>query len=154
MKIRNSKLFKSFVRPVLEQHHAADGPDSAKKPGIVNSLVQSLINCAKLEVSLISITNATKDSFSMSIEGRITVTGAMSSTISPVEFDIMFNGSSFGKLMFPETKTGFWGADVSIKDQEVKILDMTIFKAYIRSVIVDEDICFQLNNGKCIVTSL
>lgn len=71
-----------------------------------------------------------------------------------MEVDLTFNGSPFGKVKLPGTKTSIWGAPVKIIDQRLHITDMTVFKAYVRSTIVDDDTSFRLDNGVCTIKSL
>lgn len=65
MLIGNSKLFLTYARPVL-QDLAPDNPDDpsatmAEAPGIMDSIIQYLINRSRLDVSLVKITDATEE---------------------------------------------------------------------------------------------
>lgn len=71
-----------------------------------------------------------------------------------MELDMTFNGVCFGKLKLPEVKTSIWGAKVLIQAQPVKILEVATFKAFVRSVIVNDSTRFQLENGECTIRSL
>lgn len=92
-------------------------------------------------------------SFCITIESRVTGTGPVCSTVSAVELELTFNGCCFGKLRLPEVKTSLWGTKVAIREQKLQILDMAVFKAYMRSVIINNDTCFQLENGECTIRS-
>lgn len=177
MIVGNSKLFLSYARPVL-QDLAADNPDEtsatmAEAPGIMDSIIQYLINRSRLDVSLVKITNATEEcvdpvkrnkrrrsfltdnsSFVVTIESRVTGTGPINSTISAMELDLTFNGFSFGKIHLPSIHTSLWGTKVNIYDQTIKITDMAIYKAFIRSILTDNETCFQLENGTCTIKAL
>ncbi|PNY28498.1 Uncharacterized protein TCAP_01568 [Tolypocladium capitatum] len=90
----------------------------------------------------------------ITVECRLTKTGPISSTMSSMVIELTFDGLCFAKMRLPEVKTSIWGTRVTVRDQRLEILDKTIFKAYLRSVIVDDDTNFQLENGECTVTAL
>lgn len=90
----------------------------------------------------------------MTIESRVSGTGPIGSNISAMDLDLTFNGFSFGKLHLPSVHTSLWGAKVTIPNQTIKITDMAIYKAFIRSVLVDTETCFQLENGTCTIKAL
>lgn len=71
-----------------------------------------------------------------------------------MDLDLTFNGFCFGRLTLPEIKTSMWGTDVVVEDQKVRITDMAIYKAFVRSVIVDNETSFQLENGICTIKAL
>lgn len=90
----------------------------------------------------------------ITVEYRLTKTGPISSAMSSMVLELTFNGFCFAKLTLPEVKTSIWGTQVTVRDQRLEILDRTTFKAYLRSIIVDDDTNFQLENGDCTVTAL
>lgn len=92
--------------------------------------------------------------YTISIESRVTGTGPINSTVSAMDLELVFNGDCFGKLSLPEFKTNFWGATVSILDQKIDILDMAAHKAFVRSVIVDDETSFLLENGTCTIKAV
>jgi hypothetical protein len=89
----------------------------------------------------------------MSIKSRVTGTGPISSTMSPMTVDLTFNGACFGKLNLPEVRTSPSGADVVIENQDTEVLDMAAFKAFVRSLMVDEKLVLKLDNGNCTITA-
>lgn len=93
-------------------------------------------------------------SFAITIESHVTGTGPIHSTISAMALDLTFNGFVFGKLHLPAIHTSIWGTKVTITNQTIKITDMAIYKAFIRSIIVDSETCFQLENGTCTIKAL
>ncbi|KPM37207.1 hypothetical protein AK830_g9373 [Neonectria ditissima] len=153
MNVSDSALFKEFARPILQPgtSHAMLG---RSPPGIMDSVLQRLIDRASLELSRISISHATEDSFSLAIETRINGTGPISSTISPMVLDLTFNDCAFGKLALPEVRTGFWGTKVVVPEQTINITDMATYRAFVRSIMVDDDTSFRLENGECTIRAL
>lgn len=71
-----------------------------------------------------------------------------------MDLDLTFNGFTFGKLRLPSVHTSFWGTKVTVTNQTIRVTDMAIYKAFIRSVIVDNETCFQLENGQCTIKAL
>ncbi|KAE9372658.1 hypothetical protein N431DRAFT_375921 [Stipitochalara longipes BDJ] len=114
----------------------------------MNAITQAILNQSILEVSLIKITNATKDSFLMTIESRVTNTGPFSATQSPMTVDMVGPTGIFGRLDLPEVKTKSGGTDILIPDQEIKIVSMTNYKAFVKSLMQDEELVMKLENGK------
>ena len=68
--------------------------------------------------------------------------------------DLIFNSSRFGHMRLPEIHTSVWGTTVLIMEQEVAVTDMTIYQAYVRSIITADETSFRLDNGKCNITAL
>ncbi|KAK7430547.1 hypothetical protein QQZ08_002839 [Neonectria magnoliae] len=153
MNISDSALFKDYARPIL-QPVTSQATLGRPPPGIMDSVLQRLVNYAKLDVSRISISHATENSFSLSIETSVKGTGPISSTVSPMALDLTFNGFVFGKLVLPEVRTSFWGTKVTVEEQTVTITDLTSFRAFVRSIMVDDDTSFQLENGECTIRAL
>ncbi|POR34150.1 Uncharacterized protein TPAR_05670 [Tolypocladium paradoxum] len=154
MMVASSVLFTTFARPILQYPFAPDHTSPPRLVAIMDSLIQYLLDRSRLEVSLIRITGATEDSCVVTVECRLTKTGPISSTMSSMVIELTFNGFCFAKMELPEVKTSIWGTQVTVRDQRLEILDKAIFKAYLRSVIVDDDTNFQLENGDCTVTAL
>lgn len=89
----------------------------------------------------------------MSIESRATGTGPVPSKIAPMEVDMVFGGACYGKLKLPEVNTSPSGCDVNIYDQKIAILNLDAFKAFVKSLMVDEKLTLTLDNGKCQITA-
>ncbi|KAF7540393.1 hypothetical protein G7Z17_g12197 [Cylindrodendrum hubeiense] len=153
MNVADSTLFKDYARPILRPE-TNDKMLGHSPPGIMSSVLQCLVNPSKLEVSRISIAHVSEDAFALAIESRVTGTGPISSTISPMVLDLTFNGSAFGKLALPKVRTSFWGTKVVVQEQVINITDMAIYRAFVRSIMVDDDTNFQLENGACTVRAL
>lgn len=62
MSLGNSDLFKAFARPALQLYYNnPDDPGDARQPAIMDTIIQYLLNRTRLEVSLVRITDATKE---------------------------------------------------------------------------------------------
>ncbi|KAK1986682.1 hypothetical protein LZ30DRAFT_685214 [Colletotrichum cereale] len=120
----------------------------------MDAITQAILNRSKLEVETIQISNPTADSFVMSIVSRVTGTGPMGATMSPMTVDMMFNGGCFGKLDLPEVKTKSGGTEVVVRDQVIKILDHNVFKAFVKAIMCDEKLVLHLDNGDCSIKAL
>ncbi|KAH7157088.1 hypothetical protein EDB81DRAFT_412921 [Dactylonectria macrodidyma] len=153
MNVADSTLFKDYARPIL-QPEASGKAQGRSSPSIMSSVLQCLVNPPKLEVSRIKLTYVSEDTFTMAIESRITGTGPISSTISPMVLDLTFNDFAFGKLALLEVRTRFLGTRVVVQEQNIAITDATTFRAFVRSIMVDNDTSFQLDNGTCTVRAL
>ncbi|CZS99727.1 uncharacterized protein RAG0_08036 [Rhynchosporium agropyri] len=90
----------------------------------------------------------------MSIESRVTNTGATSSSISAMELDLVGPEGAFGRVNLPVIKTNSAGVDVNIASQTIKITDKTAFKAFVTAVLRNEDLVLQLKNGKGTVKAM
>ena len=90
----------------------------------------------------------------MEIESRVTNTGPVSSTISPMTVDLVGPGGAFGKLDLPVIKTNSAGTDVNIPAQLIKITDKAAFKAFVTAILRDESLLLQLKNGKGTVKAM
>ncbi|KAB5585349.1 hypothetical protein GE09DRAFT_1209963 [Coniochaeta sp. 2T2.1] len=119
----------------------------------MDSVVQYILDRSHLEVTLIKITNATEESFVMSIESRATGTGPVPAKLAPMEVDLVFAGACFGKLKLPEVTTSPSGCDVNIYDQLIPVVDIVAFRAFVKSLMVDEKLSLTLDNGKCSITA-
>jgi hypothetical protein len=89
----------------------------------------------------------------MSIESRATGTGPVPAKLAPMEVDLVFGGTCFGRLKLPEVTTSPSGCDVNIYDQLISIVDLDAFKAFLRSLMHDEKLNLTLDNGKCTITA-
>ncbi|OIW25864.1 hypothetical protein CONLIGDRAFT_672795 [Coniochaeta ligniaria NRRL 30616] len=119
----------------------------------MDSVVQYILDRSHLEVTLIKINDATEDSFVMSIESRATGTGPVPAKLAPMEVDLVFGGACFGKLKLPEVNTSPSGCDVNIYDQLIRIVDIGAFKAFVKSLMLDEKLTLTLDNGKCSIAA-
>ncbi|KAG8669856.1 hypothetical protein FPOAC2_09197 [Fusarium poae] len=153
MNISDSPLFKKFARPVLvpEPHR---GRAFYSPLNIVDTFVQHLLDTAKLETTQFKISNATENSFCLSIQGRLVGTGTISSTIDAMEASLSFNGCSFGKVKLPQIQTSYWGVGFTVQEQRVNISNHAIYCNFVRSLIVDKDTCLQLQNSECTIRAL
>ena len=86
--------------------------------------------------------------FLMSIESRVKNTGPLGATQSEMTVDMVGAKGIFGRLVLPEVKTKSSGADVIITDQLIKIVDMENYKAFVKSIMQDENLILRLENGK------
>ncbi|KAF4983751.1 hypothetical protein FZEAL_903 [Fusarium zealandicum] len=153
MNISDSDLFKDYARPVLNPDPR---PGGVRCPpfGIMDTVMQHLLGLAKLQVSRIKISNATQDSFCLTIESRLSGTGPVSSTINATNVNLFFNGSSLGRMELPQIRAGFWGTKVLVKEQRIDIADIVNYRAFIRSLMVHEDTSLQLDDSQCTVKAL
>ena len=87
-------------------------------------------------------------SFLMTIESRVTNTGPFGATQSSMTVDMVGPTGIFGRLVLPEVKTKSGGTDVLIPDQEIKIVSMDNYKAFVKSLMQDEELVMKLENGK------
>lgn len=71
-----------------------------------------------------------------------------------MDLDLTFNGFTFGRIHLPSVSTSFFGTKVTIPRQTIQIADAAIYRSFIRSVIVDSETCFQLENGTCTIKAL
>ncbi|KAF2395557.1 hypothetical protein EJ06DRAFT_560635 [Trichodelitschia bisporula] len=120
----------------------------------MDSIVQYILNQSKLEVTLIKITNAGPNSFTMTIESRVTNTGPIGATQSPMTVDMIGPKGVFGRLNLPEVKTSSKGAQVNIPDQHIDIVDMDAYMAFVSSIQLDEKLTLRLDNGQGTITAL
>lgn len=137
----------------------------------MNSIVQGILNKSKLEIDHIKITNATKkyvlrfcltclnadciiSSFLMSLKGKATKIGVATATISAMTVDLVGPSGAFGRLQVPDIKMGSLGADISILNQEIRIIDMNAFTSFVRAVMQDDNLLLRLENGQTTVKSM
>jgi uncharacterized protein DUF3712 len=90
----------------------------------------------------------------MSIESKTTHTGPLPATLAPMTVDMVGPKGVFGKLDLPEVKTNSKGALVNVTDQPIKIIDMEAYKAFTKSIQLDEKLTMQLDNGKGTIKAL
>jgi len=120
----------------------------------MDAIVQAILNRSKLEVTLIKITDATADTFVISVESKTTETGPLGATLSPMTVDMIGPGGAFGKLDLPEVKTSSKGALVNVTNQTVKILDLQAYNAYTKALQLDEKFTMSLDNGAGTIKAL
>lgn len=113
----------------------------------MDAIVQAILNFSKLEVEHIRITNPTQNEFNMFITVRVTGTGPVGATMSPMLVDMVGAKGTFGKLQLPEVKTKSSGTVVDVPDQKIEILDMVAFLAFVESIQRDEKVTMMLDNG-------
>ncbi|CAM1503878.1 Fc.00g014690.m01.CDS01 [Cosmosporella sp. VM-42] len=152
MNVAGSALFKDFARPILQYGNVHGLPYSP--PSTMDSIIQYLLNRSKLEVTRVRISNPTEKTFTIGIECRVNGTGPVSSTISPMELDLMFNGDAFGKLKLPQVRTSFWGTKVVVEAQTIEIKNQLAYLMFMRSIFVDDETSFELENGECSITAM
>jgi hypothetical protein len=87
-------------------------------------------------------------SFLMTIESRVANTGPFSATQSSMTVDMVGPTGIFGRLVLPEIKTKSGGTDILIPEQVIKIVDMDNYKAFVKSLMKDENLILKLENGK------
>jgi len=120
----------------------------------MDSIVQAILNLSKLEVYLIKITQATADSFVMSIESKTTHTGPLPATLAPMTVDMVGPKGVFGRLDLPEVKTTSKGAVVNVNDQLIKITNQEAYLAFTKSIQIDEKLSMELDNGQGTIKAL
>ncbi|QDS72530.1 hypothetical protein FKW77_000279 [Venturia effusa] len=120
----------------------------------MDAIVQAILNLSKLEVSLIKIEDATPDTFMMTIESKVTNTGPVSATQSPLTVDMVGPAGIFGRLDLPEVKTRSSGTEVKIPAQLIKIIDHNAYQAFVKSIQLDEKLTLRLENGAGTIKAL
>ncbi|KAF5661083.1 ubiquitin ligase (Hul4) [Fusarium heterosporum] len=153
MLISNSPLFKEYARPVI-QSESSRGRALYSPFVVMDTVVQRLLNLAKLETTQFKISNVSKDSFDLTIESRLIGTGIISSTIHATDVNLSFNGYNSGKMMLPQIQTSFWGTKLVVWEQRVYITNHTVCHAFVRSLIVDDNTSLQLESKRCTVGAL
>ncbi|KAM0270984.1 hypothetical protein ACHAPA_003053 [Fusarium lateritium] len=153
MIVSDSPLFKEYARAALN-------PESRPARafyspfGVVDIVVQHLLDLAKLETTRFKISDATADSFNLAIEGRLVGTGTIPSTTDVTNASLSFNGFSFGKVRLPQIQTSFWGTNLAVLEQRIDITNSATCHAFVRSLIVDDDTSLQLESEECAVRAL
>lgn len=89
----------------------------------------------------------------MALVNRVTGTGPTSATMAPMVVDLVFGGVTWGKLQLPEIITSSGGTDVICEEQEIKILDQDAFRAFVKALMLDEELVLTLDNGDCKISS-
>jgi Protein of unknown function (DUF3712) len=84
----------------------------------------------------------------MTIESRVANTGPFPATQSPMTVDMVGPTGIFGRLVLPEIKTKSGGTDILIPEQEIKIISMTNYKTFVKSLMQDEELVLKLENGE------
>ncbi|KAI5466892.1 hypothetical protein BGZ63DRAFT_10668 [Mariannaea sp. PMI_226] len=148
MNIFDSPLFKDFARPLIQQRNVR--PTHHRSPaGIIDSIRSLLVARSELGVELCMISDATADSFRISIQYYVKSCGVGANAISPATSNMTFNGVSFGKLALPNARASFFGAQIKRHEQRVTITDMVTFQAFMRSLILNDETNFQLESVDC-----
>jgi hypothetical protein len=120
----------------------------------MDAIVQAILNFSKLEVQHIRITNPKQNEFNMFITVKVTGTGPVGSTMSPMLVDMIGAKGTFGKLQLPEVKTKATGVVIDVPDQKIEILDMDAFLAFVESIQLDKSVTMMLDNGKGTIKAL
>lgn len=89
----------------------------------------------------------------MALVNRVTNTGPTSATLAPMVVDLCFGGQAWGKLQLPEIVTASGGADIICAEQEVKITHQDSFRAFVKALMLDDELVLTLDNGDCQITS-
>lgn len=89
----------------------------------------------------------------MALVNRVTGTGPTSATMSPMVVDLVFGGVTWGKLQLPEVITSSSGTEIICEEQEIKILDQDAFRAFVKALMLDEQLVLTLDNGDCKISS-
>lgn len=89
----------------------------------------------------------------MSLVNRLTDTGPVSATMAPMIVDLCFGGHAWGKLQLPEVITASSGAEIIVAEQQVQITNQEAFRAFVRALMLDEELVLTLDNGDCHIAS-
>ncbi|KAM3510962.1 hypothetical protein MY11210_005428 [Beauveria gryllotalpidicola] len=120
----------------------------------MNAITQTILNNSKLEIDLIKITNATERRVANTLKGKTTKIGVAKATVSAMTVDLVGPRGAFGRLDVPEIKMGSFGADITIAEQQIAIIDMEAFKAFVASIMQDEQLVLRLEKGQATVKSM
>lgn len=88
----------------------------------------------------------------MSLLNRVTDTGPMGATLAEMDVDMVYKGEAWGKLSLPVVQTASGGADIVVTEQLVKITNLDAFKAFVKALMLDEELVLTLDNGDCLST--
>ena len=83
----------------------------------------------------------------MSLTSRVTKTGPVGATLTPMTVDMIGPAGCFGRLDLPEIKTSSKGATVQIDDQKITITDLDAFLAFVRAIQCNDQVALDLDNG-------
>ena len=83
----------------------------------------------------------------MSLMGHATKIGIVTATIAAMTVDLVGPAGIFGRLDIPVFKMGSFGGEIRVLNQVVRIIDMRAFKAFVKSIMQDEDLVLRLENG-------
>lgn len=67
--------------------------------------------------------------------------------------DLCFGGQAWGKLQLPEIVTNSSGTDIICAQQEIKITNQDAFRAFVKALMLDDELVLSLDNGDCHITS-
>ena len=90
----------------------------------------------------------------MSMDSWVANTGPTSSTMSPMDLDMAGPGGVFGRVHLPEIINKSSGTKVQVIDQQIKIINMEAFKAFVKSLIQDEALVLRLENGHATIKAM
>ncbi len=90
----------------------------------------------------------------MSMKGKATKIGVVTATISEMTVDLVGPSGTFGRLDVPTIKMGSFGADITIVDQMIRIVDMKAFEAFVQAIMRDESLVLRLENGQTTIKSM
>jgi hypothetical protein len=88
------------------------------------------------------------------MKGKASKIGVVTATISAMTVDLVGPGGTFGRLDVPAIKMGSFGANVTILDQVVSIVDMDALKAFVRAIMQNESLVLRLENGHATVKAM
>ena len=88
------------------------------------------------------------------MESAVSGTGPVPSVMSPMTVDLSFKDKVFAQVDLPEVHCSAGGTAVNVTEQLIKIEDMDAYKAFVRSLTLDERLTLQLRNGKCSIKAM
>ncbi|KAI2642243.1 hypothetical protein GGS21DRAFT_296420 [Xylaria nigripes] len=132
---------------IIEQH-------TREMQRAFNNLIETILQCSKLSISLLRISNVTEDSFNVSLEAFITRTGPVQAKISEMTVDLHGPEGQFGTITLPAIATQAYGTDVVITSQTVKIIDKKALQAFIHAIIDGSSVVLSLRNGRTSISAM
>jgi hypothetical protein len=89
----------------------------------------------------------------MSMESLVANTGPFGATMSAMTVDMVGSAGTFGHLNLPGIKTSSSGTAVKVDSQRIKIVNMEAYKAFVKSIMLDEELILRLDNGHARIKS-
>ncbi|KAJ3498018.1 hypothetical protein NLG97_g1444 [Lecanicillium saksenae] len=120
----------------------------------MNKIVTASFDKNKLDVGLIRIEKATRDTFALSLQARATKVDVVPMSISAMTVDLVGPGGTFGRLDLPAFKMGFFSGDIRVHNQVIQILDMRAFQAFVSAIMQDEDLVLRLESRRATVKAI
>ncbi|KAI0602211.1 hypothetical protein F4775DRAFT_588437 [Biscogniauxia sp. FL1348] len=124
----------------------------------LRSVIDAILKNSELELTLIRISNVTDDSFSVSIEARVTNTGPAPATLSPMTVSLCdgAGGACFGQVALPGIKTTPAGAVLAVSNQHVRITSVGALLGFVGRVMRGSgaDVVLSLRGGRASVRAL